>query len=35
VETCRRQSRNSYDWRATAIEAHLAGKPTPSLLVGA
>lgn len=34
VETCRRQSRNSYAWLTTAIEAHLAGKPTPSLLIG-
>jgi transposase len=35
VETCRRQSRNTFAWLANAVEAHLAGKPAPSLLVGA
>ena len=30
VETCRRQSRNTFAWLANAIEADLAGKPVPS-----
>jgi hypothetical protein len=34
VETCRRPSRDAYAWLTTAIEAHLAGQPTPSLLGG-
>lgn len=34
VETCHRQSRNSFDYLTTAITAHLAGQPTPSLLAG-
>jgi transposase len=34
VETCRMQSRNSFDYLTRAIEAHLAGQPTPSLLIG-
>lgn len=32
IETCRRQSRNTFTWLTTAIEAQLAGKPTPSLV---
>jgi hypothetical protein len=32
VETCRMQSRNSFDYLTRAIKAHLAGQPTPSLL---
>jgi transposase len=34
VETCRMQSRNSFDYLTHAIEAHFAGQPTPSLLPG-
>jgi transposase len=34
VETCRMQSRNSFDYLTRAIEAHRAGQPTPSLLTG-
>lgn len=34
VETCHRQNRNSFEYLTTAIQAHLAGKPTPSLLGG-
>jgi transposase len=34
VETCHRQSRNSFDYLTTAIQAHLAGQPNPSLLAG-
>ncbi len=32
VETCRRQSRNTFVWLSDAVEAHLAGQPAPSLL---
>lgn len=34
VETCHRQSRNSFEYLTTAIHAHLAGQSPPSLLVG-
>ena len=34
VETCHRQSRNSFEYLTTAVQAHLAGERTPSLLVG-
>ena len=34
VETCRRQKRNTFAWLTTAVQAHLAGKPAPSLLPG-
>jgi transposase len=32
VETCHRQSRNSFDYLAAALQAHFAGQPAPSLL---
>lgn len=32
VETCHRQSRNSFEYLTAAIQAHFAGQPTPSLL---
>lgn len=32
VETCRRQSRNSFQYLTAAMHAHFAGQPTPSLL---
>jgi len=32
IETCRQQRRNVFAFLTTAIEAHLAGQPTPSLL---
>jgi transposase len=32
IETCHKQSRNSFEYLTTAIEAHFAGKPTPSLI---
>ena len=35
VETCRRQSRNTFAWLTNTVEAHLAGKPAPSLMTGA
>lgn len=35
VETCHRQSRNSFDYLTAAMKAHFAGQPTPSLLAGA
>jgi len=35
IETCRRQNRNVYAWLTDAVQAHLAGQPTPSLLSGA
>lgn len=35
VETCHRQSRNSFRYLTAAVEAHFAGQPAPSLLVGA
>lgn len=34
VETCHRQSRNSFEYLTAAIQAHLAGQPIPSLLTG-
>jgi transposase len=35
IETCRRQNRNVYAWLTDAVQARLAGQPTPSLLPGA
>ncbi len=32
VETCHRQSRNSFAYLTTALQAHFAGQPAPSLL---
>jgi transposase len=32
VETCHRQSRNSFEYLTAAVQAHFAGQPTPSLL---
>jgi transposase len=34
VETCHRQSRNSFHYLTAALEAHFADQPTPSLLSG-
>jgi transposase len=34
VETCHRQSRNSFDYLTAAMQAHFAGKKAPSLLPG-
>ena len=34
VETCHRQSRNSFQYLTVAIQAHLAGQPVPSLRSG-
>lgn len=34
VETCHRQSRNSFQYLTTAMQAHFAGESTPSLLRG-
>jgi transposase len=34
VETCHRQSRNSFQYLTAAIQAHLAEQPIPSLLTG-
>jgi hypothetical protein len=34
IETCHRQSRNSFEYLTAAIQAHFAGQPTPSLLAG-
>lgn len=34
VETCQRQSRKSFEFLTSAIKAHFAGQPTPSLLPG-
>jgi transposase len=34
IETCRRQNRNVYAWLTDAIQARLAGQPSPSLLPG-
>jgi len=34
VETCHRQSRNSFKYLADAMHAHFAGQPAPSLLSG-
>lgn len=35
VETCHRQSRNSFEFLTAAMQAHFADQPTPSLLAGA
>lgn len=35
VETCHRQSRNSFDYLTAAVQAHFAHQPAPSLLTGA
>lgn len=32
IETCRRQNRDVFAWMTTAVQAHIAGQPTPSLL---
>jgi len=32
IETCRRQRRDVFTWMTSAVQAHLAGQPTPSLL---
>ncbi|MEX0728707.1 MAG: IS66 family transposase [Planctomycetaceae bacterium] len=34
VETCHRQSRNSFEYLTAATQAHFAGQPAPSLLAG-
>lgn len=34
VETCHRQSRNSFDYLTAVLQAHFARQPTPSLLAG-
>jgi transposase len=34
IETCRQQHRNTFEYLTAAVEAHLAGKPAPSLLPG-
>jgi transposase len=34
VETCHRQSRNSFEYLTAAIQAHIADQPAPSLLAG-
>ncbi len=34
VETCHRQSRNSFEYLAATMQAHFAGQKTPSLLAG-
>jgi transposase len=34
VETCHRQSRNSFEYLTAAMQAHFAGQPAPSLLTG-
>ncbi len=34
VETCHRQSRNSFAYLTAAMQAHFAGQPAPSLLAG-
>jgi transposase len=35
IETCHKQSRNSFDYLTAAIQAHFAAQPAPSLLQGA
>jgi transposase len=35
VETCHRQSRNSFEYLTDALQSHFAGQPAPSLLAGA
>jgi len=32
IETCRQQGRNAFSFLTTAVEAHLAHRPAPSLL---
>lgn len=34
IETCRRQDRDVFAWLTQAVQAHLADRPTPSLLPG-
>jgi len=34
VETCHRQSRNSFEYLTTALQAYFAGQQPPSLLAG-
>lgn len=34
VETCHRQTRNSFEYLTTAMQAHFAGQTAPSLLAG-
>jgi transposase len=34
VETCHRQSRNSFEYLTAAMHAHFADQPPPSLLAG-
>ena len=34
IETCRRQSRNTFQWLTDAVQARLNQLPTPSLLSG-
>ena len=34
VETCRQQSRNVFEYLASAMQAHFSRQPTPSLLTG-
>jgi transposase len=34
IETCRQQGRNVFAWLEDAVRAFLAGRPTPSLLLG-
>jgi transposase len=34
VETCHRQSRNSFQYLTAAMQAHFGGQPAPSLLAG-
>ena len=35
IETCRRQDRNVFAWLVEAVQAHLEGQASPSLLFGA
>jgi transposase len=35
IETCRQQKRDVYEWMVKAVQSHLAGQRTPSLLPGA
>ena len=35
VETCHRQSRNSFQYLTAAMQAHFAEQPAPSLITGA
>ena len=35
VETCHRQSRNSFEYLVAALQAHFSSQPVPSLLAGA